>query len=221
MGVASADALRQWAPLARIAAPLRGQAAWRGTLNAVDGRSDLLLQSNLVGLQIDLPSPLAKPAAAALPLRVQLSPLAGAGTRDSLQIELGDVLKAQFQREGSAADTRVLRGSVAVLDALPPLPPSGVQAALKLGRVDLEAWMAVAERQGAAGEAAASGYLPQNIRLRAEELRAGSRFLSNVQATLSSQGQPGDPLWRAQSSPTRWPATWSTACRWVRPRPRA
>ena len=198
-GVASADALRQWTPLARFAAPMRGQAAWRGTLNVVDGRSDLLLQSTLVGLQIDLPPPLAKPAASTLPLRLQLSPLAGAGTRDTLQLELGDVLKAQFQRESSATDTRVLRGSVAVLDALPPLPPSGVQAALKLGRVDLEAWQAVAERQGSdPGDAAAGGYLPQNIRLRAEELRAGSRFLSNVQATVSSQGLPGDPLWRAQ-----------------------
>ena len=199
-GVASADALRQWAPLARVAAPLRGQAAWRGTLNTAEGRSELLLQSNLVGLQIDLPPPLAKPAAAALPLRLQLSPLAGtgAGTPDNLQLELGEVLKAQFQRESSATDTRVLRGSVAVLDALPPLPPSGVQAALKLGRVDLDAWQAVAERQGTAGDAAASGYLPQNIRLRADELRAGNRFLSNVQATISSQGSPGDPQWRAQ-----------------------
>ena len=195
-GVASADGLRQWAPLSRVAAPLRGQAAWRGTLNAVEGRSELLLQSNLVGLQIDLPPPLAKPAAAALPLRLQLSPLAGAGARDQLQFEVGEVLKAQFQRENSATDTRVLRGSVAVLEALPPLPPSGVQAALKLGRVDLEAWQAVAERQGA-GESVASAYLPQNIRLRAEELRSGSHFLSNVQATISSQGLPGDPLWRS------------------------
>ena len=198
MGVTSADALRQWPPLARIAAPLRGQAAWRGTLNAAEGRSELLLQSDLVGMQIDLPPPLAKPAAATLPLRLQLSPLAGAGSRDNLQFELGDVFKAQFQRENSAADTRVLRGSLAVLDKLPPLPSAGVQAALNLGRVDLDAWQALAERQGVAGESAASGYLPQNIRLRAEELRAGSRFLSKVQATISSHGQPGDPLWRAQ-----------------------
>ena len=40
--------------------PLRGQAAWRGTLNTTEGRSELLLQSNLVGLEIDLPPPLAK-----------------------------------------------------------------------------------------------------------------------------------------------------------------
>ena len=33
---------------------------------------------------------------------------------------------------------------------------------------------------------------------KADELRAGSRFLSNVQATISSQGSPGDPQWRAQ-----------------------
>ena len=203
-GAASADGLREWAPLARFAAPLRGQAAWRGTLHAADGRNELTLQSNLVGMQIELPAPLAKPVAATpLPLRVQLSPLADADTpagrtRDQLQFELGEVLKAQFQRESSASDTRVLRGSVAVQDALPPLPPSGVQAALKLGRVDLEAWQAAAERQGAGGEAAANGYLPQHIGLRADELRAGSGFLSHVQATISRNGPPGDALWRAQ-----------------------
>ena len=203
-GVASAEGLRQLPALARFAAPLRGQAAWRGTLNLLDGRSELNLQSNLVGMQIELPAPLAKPLAATpLPLRLQLSPLADAATppgrsRDNLQIELGELLKAQFQRESSATDTRVQRGSLAVLDTLPPLPPSGVQAALNLGRVDLEAWQAVAARSGIGGEATAAGYLPQLIRLRADELRAGSRSLSKVQATLSQQGPPGDTPWRAQ-----------------------
>jgi uncharacterized protein YhdP len=62
--------------MARVGALMRGQAAWRGTLAVAEGRSDLTLQSNLVGMQIDLPAPLAKPvAASALPLRLQLSPL--------------------------------------------------------------------------------------------------------------------------------------------------
>jgi len=202
-GTATAEALRgtaQPAALARLGSLLRGQAAWRGTLAVAEGRSDISLQSNLVGMQIDLPAPLGKTTAAStLPLRLQLSPLADPTTkaRDSLQFELGDLLKAQFQRDLSGPEPRVQRGSIAVLDTLPPLPATGVQAALNLGRVDLDAWQALAERSSAPGEPWADGYLPQTIQLRADELRSGARFLSHVQATLSSQGPPTEPWWKA------------------------
>ena len=199
-GSASADGLRQLPGLASVAAALRGQAAWRGTLNVADGRTDASLQSNLVGMQLDLPAPLAKPASSPLALRLQLAPLTDAAAgraRDSVQFELGDVLKAQLQRETSATETRVLRGSVAVLDALPPLPPAGVHAALNLGRVDADAWRAVAARAGAA-DGAAAAWLPQRIRLRADELRAGGRQLSHLQATISNDSTGSESLWRAQ-----------------------
>ncbi|HMO45109.1 MAG TPA: YhdP family protein [Rubrivivax sp.] len=207
-GTASAEALRALPQpaLARLGEQLRGQAAWRGTLAVADGRRDLMLQSNLVGMEIDLPAPLAKPqAGAALPLRLQLAPpddaaAPNAHPRDQLQLELGELLKAQFQRDLSAAEPRVLRGSVAVLDKLPPLPDTGVMAQLNLGRVDLDAWQALLERSGAPAEPAPGGYLPQIIRLRADELRSGGRRLSQVAATLSSQGTPAEPWWKAQLS---------------------
>lgn len=205
-GTASAEALRnlsQPAALARVGGLLRGQAAWRGTLAVVDGRQAFTLQSNLVGMEIDLPAPLAKPlAASALPLRLQLSPLddpaaPGGRLRDSLQFELGDLLKAQFQRDLAGPEPQVLRGSVAVLERLPPLPASGVQAALNLGRVDLDAWQALAERSGAGTEPAVDGYLPQLIQLRADELRSGGHRLSRVTGTLSSRGAGAEAWWKA------------------------
>ncbi len=203
-GTATAEAMRsatQPPALARIGGLLRGQAAWRGTLAVTDGPPELLLQSNLVGMQLDLPAPLAKPlAATALPLRLQLSPLpadAATKARDNLQFELGDLLKAQFQRDLSGPEPRVQRGSIAVLDTLPPLPNAGVQATLNLGRVDLDAWQALAERSGAPAEPAAGGYLPQTLQLQADELRSGTRFLSHVQATLSSEGPASEPWWKA------------------------
>jgi len=202
-GTATAEALRntaQPAVLSRIGGQLRGQAAWRGTLAVAGGPPEFLLQSNLVGMQIDLPAPLAKPVAATpLPLRLQMAALPDPGAKggDSLQFELGDLLKAQFQRDLSGPEPRVQRGSIAVLDTLPPLPASGVQAALNLGRVDLDAWQALAERSGASSEPVAGGYLPRTLQLRADELRSGSRFLSNVRATLSSQGPSTDAWWKA------------------------
>jgi uncharacterized protein (TIGR02099 family) len=205
-GTATAEALRGLAQpeaLARLAGQMRGQAAWRGSLALTDGRPSLSLQSNLVGLEIDLPAPLAKPvAAAALPMRLQIAPQSEAASapgrgRDSLQFELGDLFKAQFQRDLTGPEARVLRGSVAMLDTLPPLPAAGVHAALNLGRVDLDAWQALAERVGGGADPVADGYLPQTVQLRADELRSGNRFLSRVTATFSSQGSPAEPWWKA------------------------
>ena len=204
-GMASAEGLRQVPALADVAALLRGQAAWRGTLSASDARIDVSLQSNLVGMALELPAPLAKPAASALPLRLQLSPLAGAGApgrrRDRLQFELGDTLKAQFERETEAAtgETRVLRGSVAVLDALPPWPADGVHAALNLGRIDLDAWRAVlATADVGEGGGRSAAYVPQHIRLRADELRLAGRNWSHLQATLINERSSTVDLWRSQ-----------------------
>lgn len=204
-GTASAEGLRQLPGLADAAALLRGQADWHGTLSAGDGRIDVLLQSNLVGMALELPAPLAKPAAGALPLRLRLSPLAEAAApgrrRDRLQFELGEVLKAQFDRETELAssETRVLRGSVAVLDALPPLPADGVQASLNLARVDVDAWRSVLARAGAGdGGGRGAAYAPQHIRLRADELRVAGRPLSHLQATLVNEHSGAVDLWRGQ-----------------------
>jgi uncharacterized protein (TIGR02099 family) len=211
-GVATAEALRstpQIAGLAQAASLLRGQAAYRATLARVRGQSELTVSSNLVGLQIDLPAPLAKAAPAAWPTRFQIAPMAdmsaaGAPPRDQLSVDIADVFKAQYQRELSGASAKVLRGSLAVLDTLPP-PAAGVQASLNLGRLDVDAWQAVLDRldnaggadsaDGATLTAAASGYLPQSISMRADELRSGSRMLSRVVATV--QRGPQDPVWRA------------------------
>ena len=204
-GTASAEGLRQWPALAEAAAPLRGQAAWRGTLGADGAGMDLLLQSNLAGMALDLPPPLAKAAAAVLPLRLQLTPLADAAPPDSrreqLQFELGEVLKLQLERERSAAPggaARVLRASAAVHDTLPALPAAGLQASLNLARVDLDAWRALAARAGTAAGAdllALPG--PQQIRLRADELRVDGHAWTRLQATLSQERGGGDTLWRS------------------------
>lgn len=203
-GQAGAEALRSAAaggPWAELASLLRGQAAWRANLAVNAGRSEFSLQSNLVGMQVDLPPPLAKPAASSsLPLRLQLAPVADAAPgrpRDSLQLELGELLKLQLQRDRSGPEPVVVRGSLALLDALPPLPPAGWQAALKLGRVDLDAWEPLLEGLGdGAGRPGAK--VPLAVQLQAEELRAGARRLNKVKGTLSRFESGDESVWSAQ-----------------------
>ena len=188
-GTVTAEALRQ-APelgtIARLAQAASGQTSYRATLGFVAGRPQINVASNLVGLAIDLPAPLAKPAATPLALRVRTAPedgtplpAEGAATfREALQVDLGGALQAHFVREVSGDAARVVRGAVRVGEARPigeraveptpldpmetlPLPATGVAANVNLRRLDVEAWQAALARlqgdSGARAGAAAGG----------------------------------------------------------------
>ena len=198
-GVATAEALRALPAVAAPAAVLRGQAAWRATLALDEGRSDFNLASNLVGMQIDLPTPLAKPVQAAWPMRLQRQGSAATPATDTLVFELGEALKMQWQRDLSVTPPRVQGGAVAVFDTL-PAPSPEIPASLKLGRVDVDAWQAVLQRMVPQGEVAqaAGGYLPRRIALRADELIVGGKSLNRVVADIRQSGTADQGAWQAR-----------------------
>ena len=113
-GTATADGLRRLAEpgaQARLAARLSGQAAYRLQWALQRGQTDWWLTSPLVGLGLDLPEPLRKPAEAAWPLRLAQAPdpRGGADGPQWWRLELGP-LKAS-----ALVDTGRLPP--------PPLPP--------------------------------------------------------------------------------------------------
>jgi uncharacterized protein (TIGR02099 family) len=209
-GTASAEGLRravELGPVARLAGALSGQTPYRVALGVVRGHTELLVTSNLVGMAAELPAPLRKPAEASLPLRYQVALLpdaAGQPPRDQLKLELGTVLQAVYQRElpreGSHEPARVLRGSVGINER-PPLPSSGVAAAVNLPLLDVDAWQATAARLAGAAATAGGGhddpslggYAPQKITLRAQQFQYGERSLNRLVAGLSEEGGK----WRA------------------------
>ena len=217
-GSVSAEALRrvgELGALSRLAAALTGQTRYEATLALRRGRSEVKLTSNLVGIAMDLPSPLRKTADAPLKLLYQtvLAPDAvtqngaaasttGTATRDTLRFELGTALQALYVRDISGDTPRVLRGGVGVQEA-PPLPAAGVAANLNFGSINLDLWDAAVTRlAGAAPTAAASAavaatsplgdYAPTTIGLRAHELVLGGKRLSRVVAGASLD----EGMWR-------------------------
>ena len=203
-GVVGADALRR-APelgaLSRLATSMSGQTTYRLSLGLVRGHTEFSLTSPLTGLAIDLPVPFKKSAEAAWPLRAEsrlANTAAGEPARDTLRVEIGNLIQAQYQRDLSRESAQVQRGAIAVLDALPPLPERGVHALLNLAAVDGDAWQAVAERlQGAQPDASApvdDGYLPRTVALRAQSLSSGARTLTRLVAGVSQDS--ADATWR-------------------------
>ncbi|MDF1481732.1 YhdP family protein [Extensimonas sp. H3M7-6] len=164
-GTATALGLQQARELgwvAQLARHASGSAAYSLNLNVRRGVPELLLSSNLQGLALALPAPLAKAAQTSLPLRyenrllreAEATPAGGVAPvlRDQLTVELGSVGTATWQRELRAGRTRVLRGAIALGLAAGeslPLPADGVQALVQADRLDIDAWAAVLEPLGA------------------------------------------------------------------------
>ncbi|MED5621575.1 YhdP family protein [Ideonella sp. BN130291] len=211
-GTASADGLRRTAEvpvLARMAASFSGQTAYRLTVSSHTGRTELSLSSPLTGLALDLPAPLRKSAEAALPLRIQLQPGADSTRpRDSLRIELGQVLQANYQRDLAHEQPQVTSGAVGVMEPA-PAPVAGVAANVNLGSFDADAWRQLLDRwtddgsrprtgtEAPAGDPAPwAAYLPRQLAVRAQELRLGGRRLTQLVGHVAAL--PGDAGWRAQ-----------------------
>lgn len=191
------------APLAALGDTprLRGQTPYRVQLAFVQGRPELMVTSPLTGLALDLPAPLAKPAAAAWPLRLQTGAVAGKADTDSLQLDLGEVLHARYEHQGAGGNLKVLRGALGIGVAAPPLPDSGVTAQLRLPRLDLDPWRTLASGGPGTGTGtgnAGADWWPTEAQLRTAELAAGGRRIADVTLALTRRPGVADTTWRAQ-----------------------
>lgn len=206
-GSASAEGLRravELGPLARAAGAMSGQASYRLALGFVNGHPELSITSNLVGLGLDLPAPLRKPAETPLALRYQTALVpeslgAGQVAHDTLRFELGNVVQALYTRELGGAAPRVVRGGIGIFEA-PPNPPGGVLAHASLATLRTDAWESAVERlfgnatpAAAPGGGVAGGYAPNRIALRVDELQTGTRQFNRLVAGISNE----DGAWRA------------------------
>ncbi|WP_076999865.1 YhdP family protein [Variovorax sp. KK3] len=219
-GNASAEGLRaarevDW--LARLAKHASGGTAYTANFSLRDGASEFSLASNLQGLGLTLPVPLAKPAEEAMPLTVEkkivLREARASGSalvHDRISVELGRIGSASYLRDISGNEPRVLRGGIGfglAAGESAAAPERGVLANIQLARIDVPAWQALfgdttgkpAERTpAAAGGDDDDDYMPTVLALRAQELAIGGRTLHNVVMGGTRDGQ----LWRANIDAT-------------------
>ncbi len=199
-GVATAEGLRQASelgPAARLAQFSTGSTAYTATLGLRAGVPELLVNSSLSGLALNLPAPLGKTADSVLPLRLESAlprgtQAAGARLQDQLQLDLGKLASVVYVRDIAGAEPRVLRGTLVVglnADEPMPLPAEGVVANLNVNELDADAWSAVASRivgpaaggiANSPGNAALQTYLPSSLALRTNELVLEGRKFNHV-----------------------------------------
>ncbi len=217
-GMATAEGLRQAKELgfvSRLARDASGGAAYSLAIAFRRGVPEITVTSNLQGLALNLPVPLAKPADQVLALRYEnvlmrdpgpTAPGTPSRLQDRLTAEIGRLASIVYVRDVSGTEPRVMRGSIAV--GLAPgesaqLPDQGVMANINLTGVNLDAWEDVLGRAAGAGVGGASpllaptgsasvGYVPNVIAVRARELTMAGRTLHNVVVGGSRDGA----VWR-------------------------
>lgn len=182
---------------------LRGATDWRGTLVMRNRRVDMVVESTLQGLAVNLPAPFTKTAAESLPLRFERR---FTGPRqERLAFAAGNIVQAVFQRRGEGAEARVERGTLRFGEgavAEPERPGLTVAGAIKA--LDLDGWLALTGESGAG-----TGLSLAAVDLRIDELEVFDRRFSALavsasqqsgalQAILKGREVEGTASWRSQ-----------------------
>jgi uncharacterized protein (TIGR02099 family) len=223
-GSATADGLRDGGLgfVSRLFARASGSTAYSARLGFRGGAPEITVSSNLQGMAVNLPAPLSKRAEDSLPLRYENTVVTvadddgdGDGERarsDRLAVEVGPaaqpLLSLQYERDITGDEARVLRGSLGVglqPGEAAPLPPQGVLANLRFGRIDVDAWERVfseasgvdmrdaASTAAPASASASLSYLPTVLAVRAGQAALDGRVFNNVVLGGSRDGTH----WRA------------------------
>ena len=219
-GSVNAEGLRKVAEepvLARLAAHVDGQAAYKLSIGIAKGQTEFALTSPLTGLGLALPAPLDKPADATWPLTVSTTASLEEGhPRDTLRVALsqpqGTVLQAEVLRDRSGDVPRPIRAAYAVGAPLPPPQPGGVLT-LRGPSFNGDAWLALwrglsavpATPPPAAGPVAGAddmgtSYVPSAAALKTPDLVIGGHHLTNVDVMLAQVVSAGDDVWRSNIS---------------------
>ncbi|MNK14437.1 hypothetical protein D3C87_325600 [compost metagenome] len=178
-----------------------GKAAYKGRLGYQRGGAiDVAVESDLVGMAIDMPAPAGKPAQSALPLKLQWGPAQDRGSKGRrwLTASLGEGVNALFERDpNDPAPSYFARGALGI-GRPASLPERGLSLNASLPELDVDGWEAVADGFSAPagkGKRAPKPVLPQpeRVSLAAGILRTSGYTFNDL--TLYAT-RPGPAQWR-------------------------
>jgi uncharacterized protein YhdP len=127
--------------LRRAVDHMRGLIRYNAAVVVQHGTVGVQIDSDLVGLAIDVAEPFHKSTGEARPLHIGVEPVAGAHpARDVLRVSLGAVAGVELHRAaGDAGEMRIERGAIGI-GASPNLPGSGLLLMVDEAHVDVDYW---------------------------------------------------------------------------------
>jgi uncharacterized protein (TIGR02099 family) len=165
---------------------LEGETSWRGSSQTRNQVSQVSLETDLEGLQVQLPAPFGKRAEEKTPLKLEASLNETAESR--WQINYGSVVSAWLAR----AERGLLRGTIHFGGAAPPPEKSGLWVTGSLPAVDYNQWQEVLD----AVEEKPSGRAAPDVRaadLQLASVSVGGRKFTELRLSARKQ----DARWNA------------------------
>lgn len=162
---------------------LRGATDWRGTLTMRNKRFDLVVDSTLQGLAVNLPEPFTKTAAEVLPLRIERRYTGP--QQERIAVSAGKIAGMVLHRRGTNRDARIERGTVRFGEGAAPEPVQpGIAVSGAIKTLDFGKWLALSGETGVGGGSA----VVSAVDLRIDEMRVFERVFPGfvVKAALQS-----------------------------------
>jgi uncharacterized protein (TIGR02099 family) len=187
-GRMEAAALRQAAE-SPLAEAFEGSADWKGRLALRKRGGELTVESQLVGMALNLPPPFAKEAASPLPLRVVFKDWPDRD--DELSATVGRIATAVLTMEGAG----IKGGEIRFRGQARPQSRPGLVLAGQLDTIDLDAWRRVLARSSALSPSQSAG----GVALAAVNVNLGSVLVAGRRFTdLRISGDNGPRGWEVE-----------------------
>lgn len=131
--------------LERLLQQITGSTRYSAAINVKKGRPEIIVESSLQGVALDLPAPLRKAANESMPLTFELKGLDSDDVtmlRDEIKVSLGSAIAARYLRQKPTdvnGSWQVVQGGIGV-NTPAPQPDSGLIANVNLNSLNIDAW---------------------------------------------------------------------------------
>ncbi len=140
---------------------LQGSAKWNGQIVLRKKLANVVISSNLQGLSSDLPAPFYKKAGDSVLFRLERK--TPSSDQDSISMNYGRVMAAQFERRQHGDEMKVERGIVSLGNGPGKLPQSGVWLTGTLPFLDIDHWREISARKQGNGAAFVVDVIKLNV----------------------------------------------------------
>jgi uncharacterized protein (TIGR02099 family) len=212
-GTLTAEGVRKYGAengFGKLAQHITGSTHYSVAINVRKKHTDLVVDSNLNGLSLDLPAPLHKEAGENMGIRFEMLGLNSPDPnlqREEVKIALGSAVNARYEREKSpdrSAPWHLARGTIGVFSPTTP-PAKGVLLNVNLKSLNVDAWSdliaAIASDKAppgstppAPGTSLGDLFNPDTFAIRTGEMTVFGHKIDNVTLNASRQNE----VWQAK-----------------------
>jgi uncharacterized protein (TIGR02099 family) len=186
---------------------MQGSADWTGEIVIKKPLVDVKIQSNLVGMALDLPAPFTKPANQSMALT--LDKKQQNTDSDSINIEYGNLLSAKLLRTAQAGKLNLERGDIGIFSTAELPTQAGLGIHAKLDYLNVDDWLWLLDQTKQNSNTATPTINKANLNI--QKLDIFGRSLNGLkvvaqpnntglQMVINSAEVTGDAEWQAASS---------------------